>query len=137
MFVGKPDMLLDAIHAVIEGVRSARLLPLSKRGRLSFSRRACKGLHRLQKGIGDVDRRVLSQRFESCAQPGIGARAPQFEKFTQEASVGVELARHAEPGHFRLGIDAVDQHASVARAVERAFVDQSGNEVDRAHLAHQ
>jgi hypothetical protein len=55
----------------------------------------------------------------------------------QEVPVDVKFARCPEPRHFHIGIDAVNEHPPILRGVERAFVDQARDEIDRTHLTHQ
>ena len=55
----------------------------------------------------------------------------------REITPNVELARNPEFAHLFLGVDAVNQHLLEPPAIVEAALDQTIDEVDSPHLAHQ
>src|SRR5260370_33875832 len=87
--------------------------------------------------LANVDGLFLSEPAEILLEPGVGSLASHLHQVVQVVPVCIELVEGTQLGYDVGGFDAVDQH-SLHRVVENlAVIDQLGDEVDRAHLAHQ
>ncbi len=70
-------------------------------------------------------------------QKGRATLAAQFEQPFEKLTLSVVFARSPEPAHLHLGIDAVDEDSLEPSVVVESGGDQSVDESDGAHLAHE